>query len=129
MIVPVLVIGLVTPAAAQKTEQDARKAVERECDAWIKAAQRKDVNAIAALYTENAMYIRPQGVTGGRPQIKKAFAEGLKPFSNLTATCDPRPVQVKAGTSVREGGILEVKPGYIQFDPASAFGNEEVALP
>ena len=82
MIMPMLAIGLGMPAAAQQTtEQDVRQAAQSFVDAFNRALQERDAAALAALYTEDAVLITPQGPISGRAAIKKWHADGLKVYT------------------------------------------------
>jgi uncharacterized protein (TIGR02246 family) len=98
MIVPALAVGLAASAAAQQvSEQDARQAGQSVLDAWNKTMQQKDAAAHAALFTEDAVQVTPQGLVSGRAAIESRAAEGFKNF-----TSDPSKLeQVKMiGTEV-----------------------------
>ena len=79
MIVPALAISLAAPASAQQvSEQDARQAGQSVLDAWNKTAQQKDAAAHAALFTEDAVQVTPQGLVSGRAAIEGRAAEDFK---------------------------------------------------
>jgi uncharacterized protein (TIGR02246 family) len=89
LLASVLVIGLAGPTiAAQLSEQEARQAVEKNLQAWVAGGAKKDAAAIAALYTEDAMRVTPQGALYGRSAIEKDFVEGLKVFSDIALKLD-----------------------------------------
>lgn len=84
-----MAIGFAMPATAQKlSEQEARKAVESIIEVWVNSAAKKDAAGIAALYTEDAMRVTPDGILYGRAAIEKNLAEGLKVFSNISIKLD-----------------------------------------
>ena len=74
--------------AAQLSGQDARQAAEKNIQTWVTAANNKNAAAVAALYTEDAMRVTPQGVLYGRSAIEKDMVEGLKVFSNIAIKLD-----------------------------------------
>jgi ketosteroid isomerase-like protein len=83
MIVPALAVGLAASAAAQQvSEQDARQAGQNVLDAWNKTMQQKDAAAHAALFTEDAVQVTPQGLVSGRVAIESRAAEGFKSFTS-----------------------------------------------
>jgi ketosteroid isomerase-like protein len=83
MIMPVLAIGLAMPVAAQQTsDQDARQAGESVVEAHNKATQARDPAEVAALFTEDAILLTPDGPLFGRAAIEKFFAEGFKVFTS-----------------------------------------------
>lgn len=77
-IVPVLAMGLAVSAAAQVSEQDAQQAGQSVLDAWNKTSQQKDAAGQAALFTEDAIRVTPQGLVSGRAAIESAAAEGFQ---------------------------------------------------
>jgi uncharacterized protein (TIGR02246 family) len=82
MIGPVLAVGLAVSAAAQQvSEQDAQQAGQRLLDAWNKAALSKDAAAHAALFTEDATRVTPQGLISGRAAIESAIAAEPKDYT------------------------------------------------
>ncbi len=88
-IVPIVSIGLAMPAAAQHvSDQDARQAGESVVQAFNKASQAKDAAGLAALYSEDATFIRPDGPIFGRAAIQKLFAEDLKSITPEPAKLD-----------------------------------------
>jgi uncharacterized protein (TIGR02246 family) len=79
-----LTIGLTLPTLAQQEEpsldeQDYHKLVElekRNDEAWSK----RDAAALAALYTENALFVTPSGILSGRAAIQQHYEAGFKDF-------------------------------------------------
>ena len=70
------------PAAAQHvSDQDARQAGESVVQAHNKASQAKDAAGLAALYSEDATDITPDGAIFGRAAIQKKYAEDFKSFT------------------------------------------------
>lgn len=75
-------IGLVIPAAAQQvSDKETRQAAESSVDAYNRAVQKKDAVALAALFTEDAILIIPEGSISGRAAIEKGCAEGFKVYT------------------------------------------------
>jgi uncharacterized protein (TIGR02246 family) len=84
LIAPVLVC-LAAPAIAQQlSEQDVLRAGQNLLDAWNRTAQQKDAAAHAALYTEDAVQVTPQGLISGRAAIESRAAQDFK-----SLTLDP----------------------------------------
>jgi ketosteroid isomerase-like protein len=81
-IVTVLAVGLAIPAAAEQlSEHDAHQAAHSTLDAWNKASEQKDAAGRAALYTEDALQITPEGLISGRAAIQKSSVEDFKAFT------------------------------------------------
>ena len=79
MLVAVLVIGPVLPAAAQQvSEEDARQIVVSITGAYIKAIQKGDAAGLAALYTADGLIVRPAGPVSGMEGIKRFYEEVVK---------------------------------------------------
>ncbi len=56
-------------------------------NSWIAAAERDDAAAVAAMYTEDAIFLTSDGGTlNGRAAIKAELAESFKAGSGLTVT-------------------------------------------
>jgi uncharacterized protein (TIGR02246 family) len=99
----VLIIGLVSPAAAQQTpDQDARLAAEGILQAYNKGFQEQDATALAALYTEDAVIFTTNGPLSGRPAIEKALTETFKRY---------RPDPSKLGYAAAVGSDVIVRGG------------------
>ncbi len=82
VIVPILAASLAVPVAAQPvSEQEARQAGQSVLDAWNNAMQHKDAAGLAALYTEDAVHVTPQGLVSGRAAIEKEDAELFKVYT------------------------------------------------
>jgi uncharacterized protein (TIGR02246 family) len=89
MFMPILAIGLAMPAAAQHvSDQDARQAGESVVQAFNKASQAKDAAGLAALYSEDATYITPDGPVFGRAAIQKLYEEDWKSVTEEPAKLD-----------------------------------------
>jgi uncharacterized protein (TIGR02246 family) len=89
IIVPVVAIGLAMPAAAQHvSDQEARQAGESVVQAFNKASQAKDAAGLAALYSEDAAYVTPDGPISGRAEIQKLYEEEWKSVSPEPAKLD-----------------------------------------
>jgi uncharacterized protein (TIGR02246 family) len=88
-IIPIVAIGLAMPAAAQHvSDQDARQAGESVVQAHNKASQAKDAAGVAALYSEDATVVTPDGPIFGRAAIQKKYAEDFKSFTAEPAKLD-----------------------------------------
>ncbi len=75
-------VGLAASATAQQvSEQDARKAGQSVLDAWNKAALQKDAVANAALFTEDAVRVTPNGLISGRAAIERRAVEDFKAYT------------------------------------------------
>lgn len=113
-----LAIGLAMPVLAQQTssEQDTRQAAESFVDAFNSAVRKKDAAGLAALYTEDAFIVTPEGTISGRSAIEKSSAENFKVFTESAKL--ERVVVIGNGMRVRSGswaGTLQVPNGPIQL--------------
>lgn len=100
VIMPVLAVSLAAPAAGQQaSEHDARQAGQSVLDAWNKATQQKDAAGLAALYTEDAVHVTPQGLISGRTAIEKENMELFKVYT-------PDPSRVEHISMVGNGIML-----------------------
>jgi uncharacterized protein (TIGR02246 family) len=88
-IVPIVAIGLAVPAAAQQvSDQAAQASGESVVQAFNKAALAKDAAGLAALYTEDATYVAPEGTLFGRTAIQKMYEQDLKSVTAEPAKLD-----------------------------------------
>jgi uncharacterized protein (TIGR02246 family) len=74
-----LAIGLTMPALAQlkesaPSEQD-RQQIDAQAARYAEAANRHDAAAIAALFTEDGVFVSPDGILSGRPAIEKLYRD------------------------------------------------------
>jgi ketosteroid isomerase-like protein len=77
----VLIAGLVMPAAAQQmSDQDARQAGEDILRTYNKGLLERDANALAALYTDDAVIFTTNGPVSGRSAIEKALTDTFKHY-------------------------------------------------
>jgi uncharacterized protein (TIGR02246 family) len=103
-IVPVLAMGIAVSAAAQQvSELDAQQAGQSVLDAWNKTYQQKDAAGHAALFTEDAIRVTPQGLMSGRAAIERAAAEAFKDYTPDPSTLEQvnmigNGVMLRAGT-------------------------------
>ena len=72
-----LAIGLTMPALAQlkesaPSEQD-RQQIDAQEARYAEAANRHDAAAIAALFTEDGVFVSPDGILSGRPAIRPTW--------------------------------------------------------
>jgi ketosteroid isomerase-like protein len=83
MIVPALVIGLTVPATAQQiSEREAQQVVEKEVAGFDSALRSKDVAKSAAVFTEDAVRVTPDGPVVGRSAIEKDLTEAFKVYNH-----------------------------------------------
>jgi uncharacterized protein (TIGR02246 family) len=74
-----LAIGVTMAAFAQPneatpSEQD-RQQLEALATRYAEAANRHDAAAIAALFTEEGVFVSPEGIVSGRPGIEKLYRD------------------------------------------------------
>jgi len=98
-----LVISFALPTFAQQKETLDAQAVKKAdplAGKYDEAANSNDAAAVAALFTEDAVSVTPQGPIVGREAIEKQYTEWLKGghTSNHTTTYDPDSFQI-AGTA------------------------------
>lgn len=75
-----LALGMALPLLAEQTdaEKDAWQAADSFVEAHNSAVQRKDAAGLAALYTDDAFIVTPEGIISGRAAIEKSSAEDFK---------------------------------------------------
>jgi uncharacterized protein (TIGR02246 family) len=98
-----LVIGFTAPTFAQQKETLDAQAVKKAdplAGKYDEAENSNDAAAVAALYTEDAVWVTPQGPIVGREAIEKQYAEYFKfgRHSNHTTTYDPATYQITGTT-------------------------------
>ena len=99
-LVPMLALSLAMPVAAEQiSEQEARQAGENIVQAYNKAGQAKDAAGLAAVYTEDAILVMPEGPLVGRAAIEKYFVDAFKVFNLEAAKLD----QVK---TIADGQVM-----------------------
>jgi uncharacterized protein (TIGR02246 family) len=97
-----LAIGFTAPTFAQQkeTKETVDPKTLEQLDAlgkkYDEAQNSNDAAAVAALYTEDAVWVTPQGTIVGREAIEKQYAEYFKfgRQSNHTTTPDPASYQI-----------------------------------
>lgn len=62
------------PAEAAPSEQD-RQQLDALATRYAEAANRHDAAAIAALFTEDGVFVSPEGIVSGRPAIEKLYRD------------------------------------------------------
>jgi len=99
------IIGLSLPSFAQNAASDAnaREAAEQFVAGFNTAAKNKDAAALAALYTEDAFLVTPDGTVSGRPAIERWRLEGFKVVTAKPSQLDRveligNSVRIKSGT-------------------------------
>ncbi|MBV8457779.1 MAG: SgcJ/EcaC family oxidoreductase, partial [Acetobacteraceae bacterium] len=83
VIIPALAVALAIPAAAQQlTEHEARQVAQGIVDKFDIAAKAKDAAGIAALYTDDAVRVNPNGdMLLGRSAIEKFEVKLFQSFT------------------------------------------------
>ena len=71
LVASMLVVGFNVPAASQ---QDARQAIEALSAKYTQAYNSKNVTAIVALYTQDAVLVAPWGIITGKEGLQKYFS-------------------------------------------------------
>ena len=98
-----LAMSFALPILAQQKETLDAQAVEKAdplAAKYDEAQNSNDAAAVAALYTEDAVWVTPQGTIVGREAIEKQYAEYFKfgHHSNHTTTHDPASYQITGTT-------------------------------
>jgi uncharacterized protein (TIGR02246 family) len=96
-----MAMSFALPTFAQQKETLDAQAVEKALDGKYDEAQNSnDAAAVAALYTEDAVWVTPQGTIVGREAIEKQYAEYFKfgRHSNHRTTFDPASSQITGTT-------------------------------
>lgn len=112
-------IALAMPAAAQHiSDQDARQAGESVVQAFNQASLAKDAAGLAALYSEDATYVTPDGPIFGRAAIQRQYAEGFK-FVTLEPAKLDRVIMIGDTVRLRDGswsGVLQSANGPVHVN-------------
>ena len=92
-VVLILLLGPVLPATARKadsaSEEAFRQSVETICRQWEAAIAKQDPTAVAALFTEDGIFVTPVGVLRDRQQIKTYYEGAFKQgWNNEVVTLD-----------------------------------------
>jgi uncharacterized protein (TIGR02246 family) len=98
-----LAISFAVSAFAQQKETLDAQAVKKAdplTGKYDEAENSNDAAAVAALYTEDAVWVTPEGTIVGREAIEKQYAEYFKfgRHSNHTTTFDPASYQITGTT-------------------------------
>jgi uncharacterized protein (TIGR02246 family) len=120
-IVPASLVVLVliqTPMRAQDDADQAMQITEQMRDAYLKAYNAHDAEAVAALYTEEADVVYPNGqAIRGRAQIlgelKRIFAE----HENVKLAIEPKVSRFITRRVVLVDGVTEVTDGPEELPP------------
>jgi uncharacterized protein (TIGR02246 family) len=109
-----LALGSAVPVAAQQTSsQEARQSADSVVQAHNKAMQAKDAAGVAALYTEDVIFITPDGPLLGRAAVEKAATALLKVLTPDPAKLD-QVVMIGDAVRLRTGtwsGVIQSQNG------------------
>jgi uncharacterized protein (TIGR02246 family) len=107
---------------AQKDRAEDEKALREHIEAFRKAFDAGDADAIAAQFAEDARVVDPSGeVFEGRDAIRDRFAEGFEAQPGRTIVLDPQSIQfLTDDVAIEEGvaSILPPRPEGAESDPA-----------
>lgn len=104
--------GLSAPASAQQnSERDARQAGENIVQAYNKAGTAKDAAGLAAVYTQDATLVMPDGPLVGRTAIQKYFEEAFKGFTLQAAKLDQATFIGNGQVMIRNGTFTATLQG------------------
>jgi uncharacterized protein (TIGR02246 family) len=110
-IVPIVAIGLSMPAMAQHlSDRDAWQAGESVVQAFNRASQAKDAVGLAALYSEDVIYVTPDGPIYGRAAVQEQYAADFKSFTLEPSKLD-RVAMIGDTVRVRNGSWSGVFQG------------------
>src|ERR1700674_3772372 len=106
-----LAIGLTAPTFAQQKDTGDPQIIEQLnalTKKFMEFINNNDATAVAAVYTEDAVFVTPQGPLYGREAIEKFFADVFKQvhFSNHLAKADSNSIRFigTAGNEVWRNG-------------------------
>jgi uncharacterized protein (TIGR02246 family) len=111
-LVSMLAISLALPVAAEQiSEQEARQAGENIVQAYNKAGQAKDAAGLAAVYTEDAILVMPEGPLVGRAAIEKYFVGAFQVFNLEAAKLDQVRIIADGQVMLRVGSFTGTLQG------------------
>jgi uncharacterized protein (TIGR02246 family) len=109
-----LALGSAVPLAAQQTSSlEVRQAAESVVQAHNKAMQAKDAAGVAALYSEDVIFLTDDGPLLGRAAVEKAAASLLKVLTPDPAKLD-QVVMIGDAVRLRTGtwsGVIQSSNG------------------
>lgn len=110
VLITLFLTGLATSAAAQQTVPQADQEAARELEVqFVAAFNRQDAAGLAALFSEDAIRVTPQGYIQGRDAIRKDFVKRFESkFHDLAATMT---VIKSSNGSIWEAGEWTMKVG------------------
>ncbi len=117
-VVTTMFLGIVAPVQAHDMRADQKK-IEELGNLWVAAVARKDVKAIANIYTMDGVFLPQNGpMTVGREAIGKAWT-GLLKLPGVSLTFKPTRIDVSnAGDMAADIGTYELsfdgKQGRVQ---------------
>jgi ketosteroid isomerase-like protein len=105
-----LLLGAATPAVAQQspatTDDDVFQQVQKQ---FAEAYNRKDVNAMAELFTENGLRVTPSGIFSGRDAIRRNLQEAIE--MGVRDYAVQRTVSRREGQFILNAGEWQAKVG------------------
>ena len=80
-----LLVGLAAPALAQQNAAERPQQVVNDLTTKLAHAYNShDAAAVASLYTEDGIYVTPEGIVQGRDAIRETIEDELKAGGDLT---------------------------------------------
>jgi ketosteroid isomerase-like protein len=105
-----LLLGPATAATAQQspvtTDDDVFQQVQKQ---FAEAYNRKDVNAMAELFTENGLRVTPSGIFSGRDAIRRNLQEAIE--MGVRDYAVQRTVSRREGQFILNAGEWQAKVG------------------
>jgi uncharacterized protein (TIGR02246 family) len=102
LIVPLFTL-VASAEAQQVSEVDALVSTGSVLNAWSTASLKKDAHSAAALFTEDAIRVTPQGIITGRAAIEKSLDAGFKVFTPDSGSADQAGILLGEGIMARVG--------------------------
>jgi uncharacterized protein (TIGR02246 family) len=101
-----LTLGLLTPTVAENiSEEEGRQAVEGIIQSYVKAMQKHDADGLAALYTKDALIVRPAGPISGIAEITHFYQDVVKIVIDLAV--DIETVKVLGDGVILANGVAQ----------------------
>jgi uncharacterized protein (TIGR02246 family) len=119
---PVLATSLIVlTAAGPLSENEVRQAGEGIVQNYNKAGRAKDAAALAAVYTEDAILVMPEGPLVGRAAIENYFRNAFKVFTLEVAQLDRVSTIADGQVMLRVGSFTGTVQGANGISPVKGY--------